>query len=107
MCAWLPPGAYRALAKETDDTAATPYTTAFSCDTELNDEGLEQGGENNVNKEVDDTILDPLYVLAGLMGNEPWLLDEALRGHNSQSWNNILKCEINQLKKLYTWSIID
>jgi hypothetical protein len=107
MRARLPPGAYRALAKGTNGTAATTYITAFSCDTELDDKGLEQGGENNVDKEVDDTILDPLYALTGSMGNEPWLLDEALRGPNAQSWNDALKYEINQLKKLHTWSIVD
>jgi hypothetical protein len=52
MHARLPPGAYRALAKGTNDTAATTYIPAFSCDTELDDEGLDQGGENNVDKEV-------------------------------------------------------
>jgi hypothetical protein len=85
----------------------TQLHLAFSCDTKLDNEGLEQGGENNINKEVDDTILDLLYVLAGSMGNEPWSLDEVLQGPNAQSWNNAVKYEINQLKKLHTWSIID
>jgi hypothetical protein len=107
MCAQLPPEAYRALAKETNDTAATTYTIAFSCDTKLDDEGLEHERKNNVNKEVDDTILDPLYVLTGSMVNEPWSLDKVLQGPNAQSWNDALKYEINQLKKLHTWSIID
>jgi hypothetical protein len=45
--------------------AATTYTTAFVCDAKPYDTGLEQGGENKVDTEVDDAILNPLYVLAG------------------------------------------
>jgi hypothetical protein len=41
MCAQLPPGAYRALAKGTNDTATTTYTTALSYDAKPDDEGLE------------------------------------------------------------------
>jgi hypothetical protein len=50
MHAWLSPGAYETLAEGTNDTAALTYTTAFTCDVELDDEDLEQGVVDRVNK---------------------------------------------------------
>jgi len=50
---------------------------------------------------------DPVYVLAGSMGNEPRSLDEAFRGPHAANWKAALQYEISQLEKLRTWKIVD
>jgi hypothetical protein len=65
----------------------------------------EQGGAEYVGDEEID--LEPAYVMAGSMGNEPRLMSKALSSPDAEAWGAALKYKISQLEKLGTWKIID
>ena len=46
-------------------------------------------------------------MLIGAMGTELHSIDEVLCGLNAKAWQEALECKIGQLKKLWTWKIVN
>ena len=112
MRARLPAGAYRSMHHGAAHLAAINFADALIC--EINSDPTADGADNKPggadDLETDESAqdeLDPLYLLAGSMQNEPPSMSEALRGPNAAEWQKVLEYEIGQLQKLRTWDLVD
>ena len=61
----------------------------------------------NDNSETLSSSYPPDFALVGNIGDNPRLLDEALRGPDAKRWQEALDYEIGQLEKLDTWDVVD
>ena len=97
-----PPGTYKRMNEGKQQLNASLAMIAEADDIDAEDTGIDI-------PEDDEDLFDSLprdFTLAGIMGNEPRTLDEALRSPNAKEWQAAYDYEISQLEKLGIWEVV-